>query len=87
VSSASYGALAIFWTIPASAAVLSPRARPAGIALINSIGNAGAAVGPVVVGFFRDLTGGFAAGLSFVAIMLIVSAVLTARVAARAAKC
>jgi hypothetical protein len=31
--------------------------------------------------------GGFAAGLSFVAIMLIVSAVLTARVAARAAKC
>jgi hypothetical protein len=40
-----------------------------------------------VVGLFRDLTGGFAAGLSFVAIMLIVSAVLTARVAARAAKC
>jgi ACS family 4-hydroxyphenylacetate permease-like MFS transporter len=52
VSSGSYGALAIFWTIPASAAVLSPRAHPAGIALINSIGNAGAGVGSFVVGAF-----------------------------------
>jgi len=84
ISSGSYGALAIFWTIPASAAILSPRARPAGIALINSVGNSGAAIGPFVVGFFRDLTGGFAAGLSFVAMMLIVSAILTALVVVRA---
>lgn len=58
-------AQAIFWTLPAQ--FLSLKARPAGIALVSTLGLLGSIVGPLVIGRLRDLTNGFSAGLLFVA--------------------
>ena len=49
----------------------------AGIALINSIGNIGGAVGPYAVGQIKQSTGSYAGGLYVVASFLALSAVLT----------
>jgi ACS family tartrate transporter-like MFS transporter len=56
-----YGAFGVFWTLPTAA--LTGSAAAGGIALINSVGNLGGYVGPVVVGRLRDTTGGYSAGL------------------------
>jgi MFS transporter, ACS family, 4-hydroxyphenylacetate permease len=84
VSVGSFCALLTFWTFPASNSVLSSQARPAGIALINCVGiGGGSAIGPLVVGYLKDMTGGFAAGLVYVVAMLIIAVVCMAIVAAR----
>jgi MFS transporter, ACS family, 4-hydroxyphenylacetate permease len=83
-SMGSFCALLVFWTIPASASILSPAARPAGIALINCIGiGGGSAIGPVVVGYLKDLTGSFTSGLLYVVAMLIMSVICITIVAAQ----
>jgi MFS transporter, ACS family, 4-hydroxyphenylacetate permease len=80
----SFCGLLTFWTIPASAAILSPKARPAGIALINCIGiGGGSSIGPLVVGYLKDLTGSFAAGLLYVVAMLVVGVVCITVIAAQ----
>ena len=66
--------MTIFWTLPPQ--FLSPSARPVGIAFLNSCGMIAAASSPLLVGFFRDLTNSWKAGLGFVAVMMLVSAVL-----------
>ncbi len=68
-----------FWTL--STAVVNGPGAAAGIALINAVGNIGGFVGPSVVGYMKDLTDSFAAGLLFVAAVLIIGGalVLTAR--------
>jgi ACS family 4-hydroxyphenylacetate permease-like MFS transporter len=72
VSAGSFCALLTFWTIPV--AILSPAARPAGIAFINTIGiGGGSAISPLVIGYLKDLTGGFTSGLLYVIAMLIMS--------------
>ena len=53
-------ARALFWTIPPR--FLSGMAAAGGLAFINSIGTMGGFVGPTIVGFLRDHTGGFAVG-------------------------
>ena len=74
VSIGSFCGLLVFWTLPASAAILSPDARPAGIALINCIGiGGGSAIGPIVIGYLKDWTGSFTSGLVYVVAMLIMS--------------
>jgi len=84
VSVGSFCALLIFWTFPASAAILSSEARPAGIALINCIGiGGGSAIGPLVIGYLKDLTGSFTAGFVYVVVMLIMSVACIAVVAAQ----
>jgi len=84
VSVGSFCGMLTFWTFPASTAILSPEARPAGIALINCIGiGGGSAIGPVVIGYFKDLTGSFTAGLVYVVVMLIIGVICIASVAAR----
>ncbi len=76
VSIGSFCGLLTFWTIPASAAILSPKARPAGIALINCVGiGGGSSIGPAVVGYLKDLTGSFTAGLLYVVVMLILGVI------------
>jgi MFS transporter, ACS family, 4-hydroxyphenylacetate permease len=76
VSVGSFCALMTFWTLPASAAVLSPEARPAGIALINCIGiGGGSAIGPLVIGYLKDLTGSFASGMLYVVAMLFMAVI------------
>ena len=65
---------ATFWAVPSS--FLTGRAAAGGIAMIVSIGNLGGFVGPYMIGFVRDLSGGFTAPLVAVGGSLLVGAVL-----------
>lgn len=69
----TFSAQGIFWTLPAS--FLSPKARPIGIAMVNTIGMLGTTVGPVVVGWLKDETGSFTAGVLFVVGCVIAGAI------------
>jgi ACS family 4-hydroxyphenylacetate permease-like MFS transporter len=79
--SGAFCAMCVFWALPQ--ALLSEAARPAGIGLISAIGLLGSAVSPAVVGFLRDLTGNFSAGLFYVAGLLVVSMALVLLVSRR----
>ncbi|WP_175774979.1 hypothetical protein [Burkholderia anthina] len=68
-------ARAIFWTIPTR--FLTGVAAAGGLAFINSIGTLGGFAGPYLVGFLKQSTGSFAAGIWAMAAMLAVSAALT----------
>ena len=70
----AYGALGVFWAIPPGH--LSPRAKPAGLALITMAGIMGSIVSPMVIGILRDMTGSFTAGLLFASSMLVCGASL-----------
>ena len=72
-----WGTLGPFWAIPT--ALLRGTAAAGGIALVNSIGNVGGFVGPYVMGWIRDATGGFTAGLLTLAAILILGAVIVLR--------
>ena len=50
-------------------------AAAGGVALVNAVGNIGGFVGPTIVGYARDATGSFAAGLWVLAAALVVGAV------------
>jgi MFS transporter, ACS family, tartrate transporter len=81
-----YGTKAPFWPLPSL--FLTGSAAAGGIALINSVGNLGGFVGPYVVGWLRETTKTFEAGLYFLGGIVLVAAVLTlivvnARFAAR----
>jgi ACS family 4-hydroxyphenylacetate permease-like MFS transporter len=56
VSVGAFTAMAVFWAL--TAPLLSPRTRPAAIALISSGGVLGSALTPLIVGFLVDYTGG-----------------------------
>lgn len=56
-----YATLPVFWTLPT--AFLSGAAAAGGIAIINSLGNLSGYYGPSVVGYLKDRTGGYDAGL------------------------
>jgi len=60
-----YAACPIFWTLPA--ATLAGPAAASGIALINSLGNSAGYVGPFAMGWLRQSTGGYVAGLAVLA--------------------
>ncbi|MEL6059581.1 MULTISPECIES: MFS transporter [unclassified Methylobacterium] len=69
-----YGTKPAFWPLPAE--FLSGPAAAGGIALINAIGNLGGFVGPYVLGWLKDTTGTYEAGLYFLAGCALASAVL-----------
>ena len=69
-----WGTLGPFWAIPT--ALLRGTAAAGGIALVNSIGNVGGFVGPYLMGWIRDATGGFTAGLLALAAILVVGALI-----------
>ena len=71
----SYTAMSIFWTTPDQA--LTFKARAIGIAVINAFGNTGSALNPLVVGWFKDLTQSFTAGILYAAVLLVIGALLT----------
>jgi len=56
-----FGCLPVIWTLPA--AFLSGAAAAGGIAAINSLGNLAGFFGPYAMGWIKDSTGGFGAGL------------------------
>jgi ACS family tartrate transporter-like MFS transporter len=68
-------AKAPLWAMPS--VFLSGAGAAAGIAMINSVGNLGGFVGPFVIGWLKNLTGSYSAGLYVVAATLAVSAIVT----------
>ena len=68
-------ARALFWTIPAR--FLTGVAAAGGLAFINSIGAVGGFVGPFAMGWLKDLTGSFNAGLLAITGLGFLSGVLT----------
>ena len=56
-----FACLPVIWTLPT--AYLSGAAAAGGIAAVNSIGNLSGFFGPYAMGYFKDLTGSFNAGL------------------------
>src|SRR5689334_21879368 len=69
-----WGTLGPYWTMPT--AFLRGTAAAGGIALVNSVGNLGGFVGPFLVGWIRNATGGFTAGLLSLAAILVIGAVI-----------
>ncbi len=68
-------ARAVFWTIPTR--FLTGLAAAGGLAFINSIGTLGGFVGPYAVGWLRDATGSFSAGLLAMAALLALSTAMS----------
>jgi ACS family tartrate transporter-like MFS transporter len=66
--------MSVFWAIPPM--FLGGTAAAAGIGLINAIGNLGGFFGPSMMGWLRDLTGGYAGGLLVLAGALVIEAAL-----------
>lgn len=64
----------IFYTLPAK--FLSGQAAAGGIALINSIGAFGGFVGPYLMGYLKDYTQSFSAGLMVMGCILFVAALM-----------
>lgn len=73
-ASGIYAALAVFWTLPTS--FLGGTAAAAGIALINSISNTGGFFGPYLMGWLKQHTGSYSAGLGVLSLGLIIAAIL-----------
>jgi ACS family tartrate transporter-like MFS transporter len=71
-----------FWALPTR--FLTGSAAAAGIGLINTMASLGGFVGPNVVGLARQITGSFAGGLVFLALLLLAAA--AAAVALRRAR-
>lgn len=72
VSVGTFSAQAIFWSMAPT--FLSNKAKAVGIAAISVVGLLGTTVGPTVIGYLHHLTGGFSAGLMFVAGCIIAGA-------------
>src|SRR6202035_2125126 len=70
-----YGSRAAFWPMPSI--FLTGTAAAGAIAMINAVGNLGGYVGPFVVGWMRDSTKSFDAGLYFLAAFSLMAAVIT----------
>jgi len=69
-----FAVLPVFWTFPT--AFLSGAAAAAGIAVINSIGNLAGFFGPFIMGWLRQATGNFAAGLLVIAAFALLAMVV-----------
>ena len=63
-----------FWAIPSS--FLQGAGAAGAIAMINSIGNVGGFVGPYALGYIREATGSYNAGILLMAGSLVISALL-----------
>ena len=70
-----YGSRAAFWPMPSI--FLTGTAAAGAIALINATGNLGGYFGPFVVGWIKDSTNSFEAGLYFLAACALMGGVIT----------
>lgn len=66
---------AMFWSVPPQ--LMSGVAAAGGIAFINVFGALGGFVGPFMMGWLKDATGGYPAGLVSLAGLAFLSAILT----------
>ena len=69
-----YAAFGPFWSLPT--ALLTGTGAAAGIALVNSMGNAGGFAGPYIVGVLKEATGSFSAALLFLAAALALGGIM-----------
>ncbi len=69
-----YAALVVFWTLPQS--FLGGTAAAGAIALVNSIANLGGFLGPTIVGYLKQTTGGYAAPMGLFAAGLVMTAIV-----------
>jgi ACS family tartrate transporter-like MFS transporter len=69
-----YAALVSIWTLPS--AILGGSAAAGGIALINALANLGGFVGPYVMGWLKQSTGGYETGMAVLAAGLLTSVLL-----------
>jgi ACS family tartrate transporter-like MFS transporter len=69
-----YSQLPLFWTLPT--ALLTGSAAAGGIALINSVGNLSGYFGPALIGWLKDTTRGYTAGLWVIAASMGVAGLL-----------
>jgi MFS transporter, ACS family, tartrate transporter len=69
-----YSSHAGFWPIPNM--LLGRAAAATSIGLINTFGSLGGFVGPYVIGYLRDRTGGFGASLLFLSVCSVASGLL-----------
>jgi ACS family 4-hydroxyphenylacetate permease-like MFS transporter len=74
VSVGAFTAMAVFWAF--TAPMLSPKSRPAAIALISSGGVLGSALSPLIVGYLLDLTGSFDTPLWYATALLLTGVAL-----------
>jgi ACS family tartrate transporter-like MFS transporter len=79
-----YATLPVFWTLPT--ALLSGTAAAGGIAVINSFGNLSGYLGPVAIGWLKESTQGYAAGLSVIGFAMIFAGVFGLYAAHRCSK-
>lgn len=77
-----YAALSVFWTLPPS--FLGGTAAAGGIALINSISNLGGYFGPMLMGWLKQTTGTYSAGMLVLAGGLVAAAALVTVIGTRA---
>ena len=70
-----YGSRAAFWPMPSIFLTGTPAAGA--IAMINAVGNLGGYIGPFVVGWIKDSTKSFEAGLYFLAACSLMAAIIT----------
>jgi ACS family tartrate transporter-like MFS transporter len=70
-----YGSRAAFWPMPSL--FLTGTAAAGAIAMINAVGNLGGYFGPFIVGWIKDSTQSFNAGLYFLAACSLMAAVIT----------
>ena len=70
----TYAAIGTFWSLPTS--ILTGTGAAAGLALVNSLGNAGGLVGPPIIGVIKQETGSFTAALLFLAGALVLGGVV-----------
>jgi len=68
------GYLPGFWALPTS--FLTGTAAAASIGLINSFGNLGGFVGPYIVGYLKDRTGSYFAGILYLSGSALVASML-----------
>jgi MFS transporter, ACS family, tartrate transporter len=70
-----YGSRTAFWPMPSL--FLTGTAAAGAIAMINAVGNLGGSLGPLVVGWIKDSTQSFEAGLYFLAACSLMAAIIT----------
>lgn len=68
----TYGAMPVFWSIPAS--VMSKRQAAIGIAAISALANVAGMIGPVVIGWSKSATGFYAMGIYLLAVTMLLGA-------------
>jgi ACS family tartrate transporter-like MFS transporter len=66
--------LPAFWSLPSL--FLSESAAAGSIGFINSIGNIGGAVGPIIMGVIKDRTGSFFLGILLLSISMSITAII-----------